>query len=198
MGGRNTGTQAALWIRWPAVLRARRAPDRKGWSDMSLMGEADNERARADRLPEGDVIAVLLAQHAEIRDLFGAVLAAPRNERRQPYDKLRALLAVHEAGEEMVLRPISRKSAGAHVVDARNQEENDAAYVLAELDDMDPSGEQFAAKIEELAKAVADHAELEETEEFPTVVTAQTVLERRALGEKLLKAEHEARSEYKD
>ena len=159
---------------------------------MSLMDEADNERAHASRLPEGDVIAVLLAQHARIRTQIGAVLAAPRGERQAAFDKLRAQLAVHEAGEETVLRPVSRRSAGPRIVEARNKEEDEAAHVLAELEAMDASSEEFSARFEEFAAAVGRHAEREENEEFPAVVTAQTDQERRALGEKLLRAERQA------
>lgn len=50
---------------------------------MSLMGEADNERAHTQRLVPGGKISLLLEQHAEIRDAFGAVRASP--EPRPPF-----------------------------------------------------------------------------------------------------------------
>jgi hypothetical protein len=159
---------------------------------MSLMGDADNERARADRLPEGSLISILLEQHAKIRDLFAAVRVAPRAQRQEPFDRLRELLAVHEAGEEIVLRPVSRKSAGNRIADARDREESDAARMLADLEKMDTSSEQFEAGLDELALAVSAHAEREETEEFPAVQSAQTEEELQALGKKLLRAERTA------
>jgi hypothetical protein len=161
---------------------------------MSLMGEADNERAHADRLAPGGVISLLLEQHAEIRDLFGAILAAPEAQRQEPFDRLRELLAVHEAGEEMVLRPVSRKDAGVQVADARNAEEREAAHVLAELEQMDVADARFAAKLAEFEKAVSDHADHEEIEEFPAVQAAHTDEELRELGAKLLSAERRAPS----
>jgi iron-sulfur cluster repair protein YtfE (RIC family) len=159
---------------------------------MSLMDEADNERAHANRLPEGSVIAVLLAQHARIRELFAAVQTAPRHLRQESFDELRELLAVHEAGEEVVLRPVSRRGAGKRIAETRNQEESEAAQVLADLEEMDVASEQFAAKLNDLAKAVSEHAEREETEEFPAVQSAGTEQELVAMGEKLLKAERSA------
>jgi iron-sulfur cluster repair protein YtfE (RIC family) len=159
---------------------------------MSLMGEADNERAHADRLAEGSVIAVLLAQHARIRESIAAVQVAPPEQRQEPFDKLRERLAVHEAGEEIVLRPVSREDAGAQIADARNEEESEAAKVLAELEELDVTSEQFGLKLNELAEAVSQHAEREETEEFPAVQSAHTDQELIALGEKLLKAERTA------
>lgn len=141
---------------------------------MSLMGAADNERARADRLAPGSMISILLEQHAKIRDTFAAVQLAEGARRRELFDELRELLAVHEAGEETVLRPVSRKSAGDRTVDARNREEDEAAHLLAELEQMDVAGEQFAGKLAELDKAVSEHADREELEEFTAVQGAQT------------------------
>ncbi|MBR7829122.1 hemerythrin domain-containing protein [Actinospica sp. MGRD01-02] len=159
---------------------------------MSLMGEADNERARAERLPEGSVIAVLLAQHARIREQFAAVQVAPPAQRQEPFDRLREMLAVHEAAEEIVVRPVSRKDAGAQIAAARNDEEKQAAKVLAEMEGMDSSSDEFAARLNALAAAVSEHAEHEETEEFPALQNAHTDQELAALGEKLLKAERTA------
>jgi hypothetical protein len=156
---------------------------------MSLMGEADNERAHAAQLPAGSVISVLLRQHAQIRDMFTAVQAASGQRRQELFDDLRELLAVHEGGEEMVLRPVSRRGPGARIADARNQEEDEAAHVLADLEKMDVSSRQFADQLAEFEKAVSAHAENEELEEFPTVQATHTEAELRALGEKLLKAE---------
>ncbi|HET9172725.1 MAG TPA: hemerythrin domain-containing protein [Actinospica sp.] len=161
---------------------------------MSLMGEADNERAHASRLVEGSVIAVLLTQHARIRQQIAAVQVAPPGQRQEPFDKLREMLAVHEAGEEIVLRPVSRKDAGAPIADARNGEEGEAARVLAELEKMDAADERFGPKFNEFADAVAAHAEREETEEFPAVQTAHSDQELVDLGDRLLKAEFSAPS----
>lgn len=156
------------------------------------MGDAENERAHADRLTDGSVIAILLEQHAEIRELFAAIEVAPPAQRQEPFDRLRELLAVHEAAEETVVRPLSRKSAGAKVAEARNAEENEAAHVLAELERMDTAGDAFLAKLKEFAKAVSEHAEHEETEEFTAVQGTQTEKELEVLGEKLLAAEQTA------
>jgi hypothetical protein len=37
------------------------------------MGDANEDRAKARALPEGDVVRVLLEQHAQIRELFTQV-----------------------------------------------------------------------------------------------------------------------------
>ncbi|HEV2635228.1 MAG TPA: hemerythrin domain-containing protein [Actinocrinis sp.] len=156
------------------------------------MSQSEMERAQAAGMPAGSVISVLLEQHAKIRELFVMVRNATGETRQGLFDDLRELLAVHEGGEEMVLRPVSRKDAGTEVADARNAEESEAAHVLAELEKMDVTGAEFLAKLGEFEQAVSDHADHEEREEFPLVQAAHSDDELRAMGEKLLKAEHKA------
>ena len=79
------------------------------------MGDAAEDRTKAAQLPEGDVILILLEQHARIRELFADVKSAEGERKQHAFDELRALLAVHETAEEMVLRPVSRDAAGASV-----------------------------------------------------------------------------------
>lgn len=127
------------------------------------------ERGQAATLAEGDIIAILLQQHARIRELFAHIRAAEGEHKKQAFDELRALLAVHETGEEMILRPVSRRVAGEDVADARNREEDEASRLLAELEDMDVSAPEFDAKFLQLETAVLQHASREESEEFPRV-----------------------------
>ncbi|HEV2635635.1 MAG TPA: hemerythrin domain-containing protein [Actinocrinis sp.] len=156
---------------------------------MTLMDDADNERVSAAAMPAGSVISVLLEQHAKIRDSFAAVQTTTGEARQAAFDRLRERLAVHESGEEVVLRPVSLEDAGEAVVDARNREESEAAHVLAGLEKMDVSDPQFLEKLAEFEQAVSDHAAHEESEEFPAVQAAHSDEELRELGAKLLKAE---------
>lgn len=149
------------------------------------MGDAAEDRAKAETLPEGDVVRILLEQHAQVRDLFAEIQKAPAAERQEPFDRLRALLAVHETAEELVLRPQAEDSAWKDVATERNQEESEANHVLAALEDMDTASEGFLAKLEEFEKAVDDHAEAEESQEFPRVLQALDEEERRKLGSRL-------------
>jgi hypothetical protein len=153
------------------------------------MGEAADDRAKAQNLPEGDVVRILLEQHAQIRDLFARILAAPAADRKKPFDDLRALLAVHETAEELVLRPQADDDAWKGVAQERNEEEREANQVLADLEHLDPASEAFQDKLQEFEKAVDQHAEAEESEEFPRVLAALDVEERRKLGSRLLAVE---------
>jgi hemerythrin superfamily protein len=149
------------------------------------MGDAAEDRAKAQALPEGDVVRILLEQHAAVRDLFAEIQKAPADQRQEPFDRLRALLAVHETAEELVLRPQAEDSAWKDVATARNQEESEANEVLASLEDMDTASEGFLAKLTEFEKSVDEHAEAEESQEFPRVLEALDEEERRKLGSRL-------------
>lgn len=153
------------------------------------MGDAAEDRAKAAQLPEGDVIRILLEQHARIKDLFRDLKSATGEHRQQAFDELRALLAVHETAEEMVLRPVSADVAGTSVTDARNDEEAEANKVLAELEDMDVTSAGFATKLAAFEQSVSEHAEKEEKEEFPPVLASCDEDKRASMGRKLMAAE---------
>jgi hypothetical protein len=153
------------------------------------MGDAAEDRAQAAELPEGDVVRVLLEQHARIRELFADVKTAEGEHKRHAFDELRALLAVHETAEEMVLRPVTAKTAGQSVVDARNQEEAEANEVLKNLEKLDVDSADFDQMLDDFESAVDDHAEAEESEEFPTVLAECDADQRRTMGTHLRAAE---------
>ncbi|MCF6525635.1 hemerythrin domain-containing protein [Streptomyces sp. JJ36] len=153
------------------------------------MSEARAERERAAQLPEDDVIGILLSQHARIRDLFADVKTAEGEHKQQAFDELRALLAVHETAEEMILRPVAKEAAGREEAEARNHEEEEANKVLARLEKMDVSSSEFDSLLEEFERSVSDHAEHEEREEFPYVHSSRTPDELRHMGRRLQSVE---------
>ena len=133
------------------------------------MSDVTGAAARAVDQPQGDMIAILLEQHQRIRELFAHVKGAEGKHKQQAFDELRALLAVHETAEEMVLRPISGRDAGAEVTAALNEEEREATRTLTVLEMMDVSGAEFDQMFAEFERAVLDHASHEERDEFPLV-----------------------------
>lgn len=150
------------------------------------MSSAKQERAEAAKLPDDDVIGVLLRQHALIRDLFAEVRSAGGDRpKREAFDALRALLAVHETAEELILRPVATDTAGQEEADARNQEEKAANRVLAELERMDVSSPEFDDLLRRFEKDVISHAEHEEKEEFPSVLRDCPEARRKRLGGQL-------------
>ncbi len=117
-----------------------------------------------------DIIDLLISQHNEIKSLFAEVKAAQRSEqKRQAFQQLVRLLAVHESAEEEVLHPAARDDAGDAVVEARLREEGEAKRVLSDLYDLGVDAPGFDAKFAEFEQAVLAHATHEEQEEFPAL-----------------------------
>ncbi len=133
------------------------------------MSDLSGAAARAVDQPQGDMIEILLEQHQRIRELFGQVKGAEGERKQRAFDELRALLAVHETAEEMVLRPVSSKDAGSEIAGARNEEEREAARTLTVLEMMDVSSAEFDRDFAAFERAVLDHARREEKDEFPLV-----------------------------
>lgn len=153
------------------------------------MGDATKDRAKAAELPEGDVIRILLEQHARIRELFKDVTSAEGEHKQQAFDELRALLAVHETAEEMVLRPVSSDAAGKEVAEARNDEESEANEVLKKLEKLDVDSADFDELLAQFEKAVDEHAEAEESEEFPHIISSCDEKKRQSMGTQIKAAE---------
>ncbi|WP_320773381.1 hemerythrin domain-containing protein [Streptomyces sp. CRN 30] len=115
-----------------------------------------------------DVVELLKAQHTRIRDLLDEVAATSGEERKQHFQDLVRLLAVHETAEEEVVHPFARKNieGGEQIVKDRIQEEESAKGLLSRLDDMDTDSPEFMTRFEELRTNVLAHAEAEEKYEF--------------------------------
>jgi len=137
------------------------------WRDCARRRPVDSRQSlEAPTTP--DAIDLLLAQHARIEELFGQVLAADGERRRESFAKLVALLTMHEAAEEAVVHPLARTQidAGPEVVDDRIEEERVAKQLLAELDADGTDAPGFARRLMSLRDAVLRHAKSEERYEF--------------------------------
>ena len=123
-------------------------------------------------LPQGadiDVVDLLLTQHARIEELFTLVAGTTGQDRRDAFEDLVRLLAVHETAEEEVVHPLSRGLAdgGDALVDDRLDEERKAKQTLVELVDSGPDADGFEMAFLLLRDAVLTHARYEERYEFP-------------------------------
>ena len=115
-----------------------------------------------------DVVDLLLEQHDEIKSLFGQLRQARGEAKRELFEDLVRLLAVHETAEETVVHPAARRKieSGEEVVEQRLEEEDRAKKELADLYDLGVDSPEFDARLEKFAAEVIDHASKEESEEF--------------------------------
>jgi len=117
---------------------------------------------------EPDVVDLLLQQHDQIKSMFAQLQTTTGTAKRDLFDELVRLLAVHESAEESVVHPMAKRELddGEQVVDRRLAEEDEAKKELAELYDMGVDNPEFDRRLVTFAAAVVEHATHEENEEF--------------------------------
>jgi Hemerythrin HHE cation binding domain len=143
---------------------------------------------------QDDVVGILQTQHQRIKDLFGRLGAASGVEKRELFEGLIRLLAVHEAAEEELVHPLARRKMGAkqQVVDARLHEEQQVKRSLVELYELGPEHADFNGRLEQLRDAVLAHAEHEERDELPHLRQTVDADNLQRLGSVVLAVERKA------
>lgn len=125
-------------------------------------------QSEAPPADDDDVVAMLMRQHGDIRNLFDEVEQSSGDARRDAFRRLVRLLAVHETAEEEVVHPFARRGfpGGEQVVEDRLQEEKAAKEALADLDALDTDDPTFMPQLMKLRRDVQHHARAEERYEF--------------------------------
>jgi hemerythrin superfamily protein len=167
------------------------SPKRK-WIESAPMGDSTEDRAKAANLPDGDLVAILYTQHALVKDLMDQIDSASGDARSQLFTQLTTAVKAHETAEESVVRPVTMEAGADDVAKARNAEEAEASKVIAALEQLDVASDEFDTEFANLKQAVADHAEAEEHEEFPTMQANHSDEQRQMLGKGFLAEFHAA------
>lgn len=116
-----------------------------------------------------DIIELIQADHTEVRELMARIETADVEQREELFRTLVAELARHEAAEEAIVHPTLRDETPGGEVVAKSvlEEESQAEKLLARMEDMDPSSDEFVNAFASLRDDVLAHAEHEEREEHP-------------------------------
>lgn len=132
------------------------------------------ERLEAAARPD-DVIAAILEDHADIKELFGQLEhTSDTQSKAEVFECLVRKLVVHETAEQEIVHPVTKQNEAAEsVVEARLEEERKAEAVLDRLEEMDLADPTFDATFRTLRADVERHAEREEKEELPRLEGAQ-------------------------
>ncbi|WP_181795542.1 hemerythrin domain-containing protein [Streptomyces sp. WELS2] len=155
------------------------------------MSEPHTPQAGDDGAKDTDVVALLMRQHGDIRNLFDEVEAATGDERRDAFRRLVRLLAVHETAEEEVVHPFARRAVpgGGDVVRDRLAEERAAKEALAALDGTDTDDPEFLPRLTRLRTDVQEHARAEERYEFTHIRRSTDVTGLAAMAKAVKAAE---------
>lgn len=133
-----------------------------------------------------DILAVLQSDHDEVRALFSRLESTPIDQRGDLFSEIVNELARHETAEEMIVYPTLRDAApqGDQVADARLAEEQEGEELLAAMEDMDPTSDEFLKSFRKLREEVEEHASHEEREVFPRLREYCDLEQLDSLGER--------------
>lgn len=120
-------------------------------------------------MAEQDIVDRLTDDHNEIRSLFGELDTTPTEQRGDLFRHIVSELARHEAAEEAVVHSATRDDVpgGEQIANAVLEEEDQAERLMAEMEEIDPTSQEFLTRFGHLRDDVLAHAEHEEAEEFP-------------------------------
>jgi hemerythrin superfamily protein len=131
-----------------------------------------------------NVIAVLIQDHEEAKELLARVASSTGDEKEDAFRDLVSELARHETVEEEIVYPVVRQTlvGGEELAERRMAEEKEAAKLLSELEGLKPATKQFDTKFEKLHEAVLAHAAAEESEVFPRLAVMEDKPRLEAMG----------------
>ena len=116
-----------------------------------------------------DAIEMLEEQHRDVEDLFDELESAGASDKQDLFDELADQLAVHALIEEMHFYPAVKARRTEDILLESLEEHLSIKRLLADLLQLDPSNELFAAKLEVLKEQVEHHVAEEEDDLFPKV-----------------------------
>jgi hemerythrin superfamily protein len=147
-------------------------------------------------LPTDDIVTLLAQDHETVGQRLSELESAAPELRSDLFWELVQQLVRHEVAEEMVVYPALRHvPGGSVVVDARQAEEAETEKMLARMEKLDPTTEEFVGAVRDLHATVTAHASKEEAEVFPLLLANEepdflTQLGQKFKGEKLAAPTH--------
>jgi len=145
-----------------------------------------------------DAITLLKQDHKTVNGLFkefekGKETLKPPAKRKL-VDQILTELTTHAYIEETIFYPLASKAVPDtrdHVLESV-EEHHVVAWLLSELQHLDPKAETFDAKVTVLIENVRHHVEEEEKEWFPLIRKAMSRAELNEIGDRLEMAKKEA------
>jgi hemerythrin superfamily protein len=129
---------------------------------------------------------LLKKQHEEVKDLFKQYEKAEEDsEKQELFEEIANDFAAHGEIEEKIFYPAVYVGPLKEKLQEAVEEHLAAKRVVADLLDMEPSDEQFDAKMSVLKELIEHHVEEEEGELFPLVRQNFAREELEALGDQM-------------
>src|ERR671937_756781 len=122
-----------------------------------------------------DAIQLLKQEHEKAKQVFGQILEGSGEERGQLWKKLKPELKVHEQMEETALYGPVARDAGSENQDLKQweaqhqQEVGELESLIKEIDELDPTEEEWIEKIQDLHETLEHHIDEEEGNIWPQI-----------------------------
>ena len=139
----------------------------------------------AKKVVEVDAIAMLKADHKKVSGLFAEFeMARSATTKKRLVAMICTELSVHAQVEEEIFYPAVKAALKDKVlIPEAVVEQATMKALIAQIQDIQPDGEMYDARVKVLAEYVKHHVKEEHTEMFPKA--KNTRLDMRALGEQM-------------
>lgn len=135
---------------------------------------------------EHNALTILKKDHREVEGIFSEFESSEdKKEKTELARKAIKMLKVHAEVEEELFYPALRKAGADGIMEEADEEHHVAKLVIAELELMKGSEDNFSAKFEVLAENIRHHIKEEESEIFSKA--KKTDIDLDALGELMFK-----------
>jgi hemerythrin superfamily protein len=148
------------------------------------------KNAKPARKPARDAVALLKADHAEVKKCFKdyeklVKKDAGASERQALAAEICKMLSVHAQIEEEIFYPASRELLGeeAELVDEADVEHATAKELIAQIENGNADDMHFNARVKVLGEYIDHHVKEEQDELFPKMKAAG--MDTKAIGQEL-------------
>lgn len=161
------------------------------------MTRAKSGNSKSSSPRQRDAIAILRADHklvSELFDEFESARAASR--KRKIVDQICEELTIHAAVEEEIFYPAVKKALKDHELVPEAQVEHESLKALiAQVEDVEPDGEMYDARVKVMSEYVKHHVKEEQNEIFPKA--RETRLDMVELGAMIMQRKEELKAELR-
>jgi len=149
-----------------------------------------------------DAIHLLEEDHAKVKALLAELVGTTtraEKKRRELLEKIRQEVLVHAALEEEIFYPAFRDAGDAEhrkmFFEAKEEHRAVEKLVLPDLENTEPTSDEFSGRAKVLKELIEHHADEEEEEMFPKAKKAMSKQQLAELGERMSKRKAELHAE---
>lgn len=150
----------------------------------------------------GDALELLTADHEDVKVLFADYEelvsdGASAADRALLAREICCALIAHTTAEEEIFYPAARAAIDEpELLDQAEVEHGSAKALIAQIQRMNPSDEQYDALVMQLQEAIDQHVHEEENDLFPRV--QESDMDLQALGEQIAQRKEEVLAELEE